>query len=62
MDLQLFATVIEELPPVKLAHALDSANALQTKGVVDVNTTDVIFAEMLKSYIKLLSKEPDRAH
>ncbi len=56
----LFATVIEKLPPAKLALVLDTANALQSKGVVDVNTTDVIFSEMLKVYVKLLQKEEDR--
>jgi hypothetical protein len=56
-QISLFATVIEELPPAKLALVLDTANALQSKGVVDVNTTDVIFSEMLKVYVKLLQKE-----
>ena len=56
-QLSLFATVIEELPPAKLALVLDTANALQSKGVVDVTTTDVIFSEMLKVYVKLLQKE-----
>ena len=42
------AQVISDLPPSIITASLDAANPFQSKGVVDVNSTDTIFSEMIK--------------
>jgi hypothetical protein len=46
--LELMAQVINDLPPNIITASLDAANPFQSKGVVDVNSTDTIFSEMIK--------------
>jgi hypothetical protein len=46
--LETMAQVISDLPPNIITASLDSANPFQSTGVVNVNSTDQIFNEMIK--------------
>ena len=55
--LETMAQVIGDLPPNIITASLDSSNPFQSKGVVDVNSTDQIFTEMIKHRIEIVNKQ-----